>query len=441
MLTPTGEPNARLNATLALTQVIGFKRSLADCLEPARANLKSPRDRALTQQLCYGVLRFLPRLQAISQELLSKPLKKADQDIECLILIGLYQLLELRIPAHAALNATVDVAKQLRKIWAVKLVNALLRNFQRQQFDLIEKIDKNPVAKYSHPHWILQQFQHDWSEDWKKLIEANLQQPPMCLRVNLRRTSRENYLKLLKDQEINAEIISETSAGLRLEKAVDIEKIPYFSEGWVSVQDGAAQFAAEILDIFENAQVLDACAAPGGKTAHLLEKNLNLKMWVLDKDENRLLQIHNTLNRLDLLSENLTIKSVEAQNIDQWWNQTLFDRILLDAPCSGSGVIRRHPDITFLRKPKDIQSLVEQQQQLLDALWKVLAKGGKLLYATCSVFRQENDLQIQSFIQRHSDAKPLDIAFQFGRKMSIGRQILSGQNHLDGFYYALLQKD
>jgi 16S rRNA (cytosine967-C5)-methyltransferase len=441
MPTPTGAPNARLSATLALTQVIGFGRSLADCLEPALADLKDARDRALAQQLCYGVLRFFHKLQALNNELLSKPFKKADQDIECLILIGLYQLLELRIPAHAAISATVDVAKQLRKMWAVKLVNAVLRNFQRQQVDLIEKITKNPTAKYSHPRWILQKFQQDWADDWEKLAEANLQQAPMSVRVNLQKVSRENYLELLKNQEITAHLISNTSAGLRLEKAVDVEKLPYFSDGWVSVQDGAAQFAGEILDVFENAQVLDACAAPAGKTAHLLEKNHRLKMWALDKEERRILQIHNTLNRLNLLSENVTIKAVEAQNIEKWWNGQLFDRILLDAPCSGSGVIRRHPDIKLLRKPQDIQTLVEQQKQLLDAVWSVLAKGGKLLYATCSVFREENDLQMQAFIQRHTDAKPLEIAFQCGRNMPIGRQILSGQENLDGFYYALLQKD
>lgn len=442
MPTPIGAPNARLSATLALTQVIGFGRSLADCLEPALADLKDSRDRALAQQLCYGVLRFLPKLQALSHELLQKPLKKADQDIECLIFIGLYQLLELRIPPHAAINATVEVAKSLKKVWAVKLINAILRNFQRQQIDLIEKVTtKTPAAKYSHPRWILQQFQQDWADDWEKLVEANLQQAPMCLRVNLQKVSREDYLKLLKNQEINAEIISETSAGLRLEKAVDVEKLPCFSEGWVSVQDGAAQFAGEILDVFENTHVLDACAAPAGKTAHLLEKNPSLKLWALDKDEKRVLQIHNTLNRLNLLSENIKIQAVEAQNIEQWWNGQLFDRILLDAPCSGSGVIRRHPDIKLLRKKQDIQALVEQQKQLLDALWSLLAKGGKLLYATCSVFRQENDHQIQSFIERHADARSLEIAFQFGRNMPVGRQILSGQHQLDGFYYALLQKD
>lgn len=442
MHTPTGAPNARLSATRVLTQVIGFGRSLSDCLEPALADLKDDRDRALAQQLCYGVLRFFHKLQALNNELLQKPLKKADQDIECLILIGLYQLLELRIPPHAAINATVDVAKQLRKLWAVKLVNAILRNFQRQQVDLIEKITaKTPTAKYSHPRWILQQFQQDWADDWEKLVEANLQQAPMCLRVNLQKISRENYLELLKNQEINAEIIFETSAGLRLEKAVDVEKLPYFSEGWGSVQDGAAQFAAEILDVFENAHVLDACAAPGGKTAHLLEKNPHLKMWALDKEESRALQIHNTLNRLNLLIENVKIQAVEAQHIEKWWNGQLFDRILLDAPCSGSGVIRRHPDIKLLRKKQDIQTLVKNQKQLLEAMWQILAKGGKLLYATCSVFRQENDLQIQEFIQHHHDAKVLEIPFEIGRKMSIGRQILSGQNNLDGFYYALLQKD
>lgn len=441
MPTPTGAPNARLSATLALTQVIGCGRSLADCLEPALANLEDPQDRALAQQLCYGVLRFFDKLQAINNELLSKPLKKTDQDIKCLILIGLYQLLELRIPVHAAISATVDVAKQLHKMWAVKLVNAVLRTFQRQQIDLIKKVNKNPTAKYSHPHWMLQKFQQDWADDWEKLAQANLQPAPMCVRVNLQKVSRQNYLELLKNQQIIAHLIPDTSAGLRLEKAVNVEKLPYFSEGWVSVQDGAAQLAGEILDVFENAQVLDACAAPGGKTAHLLEKNPQLKIWALDKEENRVSKIYSNLNRLNLLSENIIIKAVETQNIEKWWNGQYFDRILLDAPCSGSGVIRRHPDIKLLRKPQDIQILVKQQQQLLDTVWSVLAKGGKLLYATCSVFREENDLQMQAFIQRHPDAKPLEIAFQCGRNMSIGRQILSGQENLDGFYYALLQKD
>ncbi|MEY3219857.1 MAG: rRNA ((967)-C(5))-methyltransferase RsmB [Pseudomonadota bacterium] len=441
MPTPIGVVNARVCATQILTQVLGFRRSLADILEPTLNTLKDPRDRALAQQLCYGVLRFLPKLQAIAQLLLSKPFKKADIDIECLILIGLYQLLELRIPPHAAISATVDVAKTRQKWWAVKLVNAVLRSFQRQQTDLLDKIAQNPLAQYSQPQWILQQFQQDWAEEWQQLAVANLQQAPMTLRVNIQKIARDDYVELLKKQAIEAETIPNLSAGLILKQAIDVNLLPYFSEGWVSVQDGAAQWAAEILDVPENSHVLDMCAAPAGKMAHLIEKNPTLKITALDKDEKRIQQIYSTLNRLGLLSENVTIKAVEAQNIEQWWNSQLFDRILLDAPCSGSGVIRRHPDIAFLRKPTDILSLVERQKALLNAAWRVLAKGGKLLYATCSVFCAENHLQIEDFLAQHPDATALELPIHDGIKMSVGRQILTGQSQMDGFYYALLQKD
>jgi len=441
MPTPLGVVNARVCAVQILTQVIGFRRSLADCADPFLNALKDSRDRALAQQLCYGVLRFLPKLQAIAQLLLSKPFKKADTDIECLILIGLYQLLELRIPPHAAISATVDVAKILKKVWAVKLVNAVLRTFQRQHPDLLEKVLQNSAAKYSCPQWILTHFQQDWAEDFQNIVEANLQQPPMSLRVNIQKASRDQYLELLKKQNIEADIILDTTTGLILKQAVDVSLLPHFLEGWVSVQDGAAQLAAEILDVSENTRVLDMCAAPAGKMAHFLEKNPALKMVALDKDEKRLQQIYTTLNRLSLLSENIKIQAVEAQNVEQWWDLQVFDRILLDAPCSGSGVIRRHPDIAFLRKPTDISALVERQKALLDAAWRVLAKGGKLLYATCSVFCAENHLQIQDFLTRHPDAKPLNLSLHCGIKMSVGRQILTGQSNMDGFYYALLQKD
>ncbi len=451
--------DARSVATQILTQVIRERRSLSHCLETQLPLLKDSRERALTQELCYGVLRWLPRLQALLKELLRKPLKTKDDDIQVLLLIGLYQHLYLQIPPYAATAATVEVTRTLKKDWASGLVNAVLRHFQRQRAQLLEQIDTKLSVKFAHPPWLLDRLQTNWPHHWESLLRANNSHPPLTLRINARCLSRETYLTHLQQANIVAELTPYTDYGvtiqqwpvtLGLEEQLDLLKsapakignwithLPGFSQGWISVQDGAAQLAAPLLDVPAGARVLDACAAPGGKTAHLLEHyNNSGTLFALDNQPARIKKLEETLQRLQLTA---TIRCADATQPHTWWDGNPFERILLDAPCSGSGVIRRHPDIKYLRQPNDMAALTDQQQGLLKALWPLLKPGGKLLYVTCSVFAEENELQIEKFLTTQHDADESRLMVQWGHALSRGRQILSGENNADGFYYACLTK-
>ena len=450
--------DARSVATQILTQVIRERRSLSHCLETQLPLLKDSRERALTQELCYGVLRWLPRLQALLKCLLRKPLKTKDDDIQVLLLIGLYQHLYLQIPPYAATAATVEVTRTLKKDWASGLVNAVLRHFQRQRKQLLEQIDTNLSVKFAHPPWLLDRLQTNWPHHWESLLHANNSHPPLTLRINARCLSRETYLTYLQQANIVAELTPYTDYGvtiqqwpvtLGLEEQLDLLKsapakignwityLPGFSQGWISVQDGAAQLAAPLLDVPAGARVLDACAAPGGKTAHLLEHYNSGTLFALDNQPTRIKKLEETLQRLQLTA---TIRCADATQPHTWWDGNPFERILLDAPCSGSGVIRRHPDIKYLRQPNDMAALTDQQQGLLKALWPLLKPGGKLLYVTCSVFAEENELQIEKFLTTQNDADESRLMVQWGHALSRGRQILSGENNADGFYYACLTK-
>jgi len=430
-------PDARTVATQILTQVIKNKRSLSDCLEIHLSVLQDSRERALAQSLCYGVLRWLLRLEAILNLLLKKPFKSKDYDIKVLLLIGLYQHIYSRIPSHAATAATVNVTRYLRKTWATGLVNAILREFQRHSSILLEQVDKKLSTRLAHPVWFLKRLQENFPDTWEMMAQANNEHPPMSLRINARLTSREAYLRELEKVDISARCISYTDCGIILAQAVPVEKLPYFSEGWVSVQDGAAQLAADLLDVPKGARVLDACASPGGKTAHLLEQGKVGMLFALDNQVRRVNKIYETLKRLQLSA---TVLHADMTQLDSWWDGQLFERILLDVPCSASGVVRRHPDIKYLRQDSDIQAFVKQQAHLLDAAWQVLAPKGKLLYITCSVFAEENHLQIQEFLKKHKNAREIPLAVVWGQAMPVGRQILTGEQNFDGFYYALCQK-
>lgn len=432
------QTDARYIATVVLKQILAEQRTLSECLEPALSTLPNPRERALAQALCYGVMRWLPRLQAILSKLMPKPLKTKDFDVLAVLLIGIYQHLYLRTPAHAATAATVNVVKMLDKNWASGLVNAILRNLARQQAVLESEVDQKESARFAHPAWLLNKLQKDWGKHWLAIATANNEHPPMNLRVNLRKCSREAYLVLLQEAGFNAQALAFTRAGLQLEQAVDVQRLPHFSEGWVSVQDGAAQLAVELLDVPEGARVLDACAAPGGKTAHLLETYNPSYLLALDNQPERLERLRETLTRLELHAEN---RCADASQLSHWWwDNKPFDRILLDAPCSASGVIRRHPDIKYVRQPKEIVTLAAQQSVLLSKLWETLAPQGKLLYITCSVFAEENHLQIQHFLAQHSDAEISQAVMPWGHSMPVGWQILPGEQGFDGFYYALIHK-
>lgn len=428
--------DARCVATQILTQVMGQKRSLSECLQAVP--LEDKREQALTQALCYGVLRWLPRLQALLTQLVSKPLKAKDLDVQVLLLLGLYQHLYLRIPAHAATAATVNVTHNLNKPWARGLVNAVLRNFQRQQAQLLTQIDNEPAVRLAHPQWLLTQLHTQWPQHWQAIANANNAHPPLTLRVNRRCLSRQQYQDCLHQANISATVTPDTDSGLTLAQAVDVNQLPGFNQGWVSVQDGAAQLAAPLLTVPPGARVLDACAAPGGKTAHLLEYYDDIKaLWALDHQPERVQRLKATLQRLKLTA---TVHCADASQPQQWWDGQPFERILLDAPCSASGVIRRHPDIKYLRQLADLQSLAQQQQQLLKRLWPLLAPGGHLLYVTCSVLAQENQVQIEGFLSQQPQAQEVNLTVDWGHACVHGRQILPGDANLDGFYYACLCK-
>jgi len=432
--------NVRAQAARCITAVIGEGESLTTALELSRS-VVAPRDIGLLYEMSFGVMRHYYQLYALARLLLSKNLKPRDKDILALILVGLYQLIYMRIPNHAALNETVSGTKALTKPWARGLVNALLRRYLRESEDLLQKVSKNPGVVAEMPTWLAQRLEKAWPEHWSQIREASQAHPPMSLRVNRACGDREQYLELLNAAELPAKPIESTPAGLQLVSAVNVEKLPGFEQGKVSVQDGAAQLASELLGPAAGDRVLDACAAPGGKTAALLEyaaaKGDMLDIVAWDNSEQRLQRLRDGLSRLSLQAE---VACVDVSDASEMEGIAAFDRILLDAPCSATGVIRRHPDIKLLRRETDIASLVKTQATMLDVLWQVLKPGGRLLYATCSILPDENVQQIQSFLSRQADASEIVMGENWGMTQKHGRQILPGQQGMDGFYYALLEK-
>jgi 16S rRNA (cytosine967-C5)-methyltransferase len=413
-------------------------RSLSDELDAALSAIPAHRDRSFVQALCYGVCRYYARLDVILSHLLSKPMKAKDSDVHALLLVGLYQLLEMRVPEHAAVAETVNAAQKLKKPWARGLVNAILREFLRQKASLLSTIQQDVEALYAHPQWWIDAVKIAWPDAWESILVANNMHPPFSLRVNQKQCSRADYLKILIEKGFQADLISETEMGVILAEPIAIETLPGFLTGDVSVQDGAAQLAAPLLQAKTGMRVLDACAAPGGKLAHLLELTPDLtKVTAIDVDPKRILLIKDTLSRLKLTADVICADVGEPAD---WWDGQLFDRILLDAPCSASGVIRRHPDIKLLREPEDIPALADEQLRILTALWPLLAPGGVLLYATCSIFPTENVDVIREFLATHPEAKEDKIQANWGMACEFGRQILPGMHQMDGFYYARLRK-
>lgn len=428
----------RAAATSILFEVIKNGRSLSDALQEGLKNFpNAPRDQAFIKAICYGVCRWYYPLNAIADLLIEKPLKEKDQDVHILVLVGLYQLIDMRIPDYAAVGETVAVTKKMKKIWAEKLVNGVLRQYQRVAAECDAEIQNNPVAVYSHPEWLIDAIEACAPERWESILDENNEHPPFALRVNTKHQSRAEYLQRLSESAIEASIIPETTAGIILETPIDVSSLPGFAEGDVSVQDGAAQLAAELLMVEAGQRVLDVCAAPGGKTAHILELQSDIEMVAVDCDKHRLDTVRENLERLKLSAECIC---ADAGDVSAWWDGKLFDRILLDAPCSASGVIRRHPDIKLLRRESDIATLALEQARILNSVWQTLKSGGMLLYATCSIFHEENDLIIKSFLDKHPDAIEEKIEASWGEAREVGRQIFPGMHKMDGFYYARIKK-
>lgn len=386
-----------------------------------------PRDEPLLRALVQGALRWHHRLDWQVGELSSRPLRGAQPELAALLRVGLYQLQESRIPEHAAVSATVDAAPLINAPRAKGLVNAVLRRFMRERDALTERMQQIPSALHSHPGWLIEALRHDWPSDWERVLEQNNRAPPMWLRVNLLRTSREEYLRELEAAGLAAELSVDVPSAVLLREPVGVRELPRFTAGEVSVQDAAAQLAPSLLRLGPGQRVLDACAAPGGKTGHLLETCPDVgELIAIDRDPERLERVRENLTRLRLVAK---LEAADATVPAEWWDGRAFDRILLDAPCSAVGVIRRHPDIKVLRRPADVERAVGLQARLLDALWPLLAPGGRLLYVTCSVLARENGRQIERFLARAPDAV-----------LERALTVLPGQANMDGFYYACIDK-
>jgi 16S rRNA (cytosine967-C5)-methyltransferase len=398
-------------------------------------------DRSLLRLLCYGTLRRHWYLQECVDALLGRPLKSRDSVVNALLAIGLYQLNETRIPDHAVVSQTVEAARMLRRPKLAPLVNAILRRALRDRIFDAQPSKEN--ALHDHPEWLLDVLKGDWPDDWRHIAAANNARAPMWLRVNPAFGSAADYMRRLEEDGIDSELLEGAPQALRLSEPQSVDALPGFADGHVSVQDAAAQLAAPWLLKDVSGRVLDACAAPGGKSGHLLELAAqHIDLTCIDKDEGRLVAVQENLDRLDF---DATLIAADASNPSKWWDGSPFDAILLDAPCSASGVIRRHPDIKLLRRETDIVALARLQFDLLEALWPLLVPGGRLLYVTCSVLAAENDKVVGRFLNATGDAQEDSVLqnnniHDLMRDKACGRQILPGTAGLDGFYYAGLKK-
>jgi 16S rRNA (cytosine967-C5)-methyltransferase len=431
--------NSRLIAANVIKSVIADHRSLDNALENVIPSTLSSQDKAFVQAMSYGVLRWHEKLNFILNKLLKKPFRNKDRDLQALALLGLYQICYSRVKPHAAVSETVSATKKSGKSWAAATINAVLRNYLRNREELDQSAEETLAIQTSHPLWLCDAIKKNWPAQQLEILAQNNQQAPMTLRVNRNQTTIDAYIEKLSEHEINGSPHPYASDAISLKNAVEISRLPNFQEGFASVQDAAAQLAAHLLDPQTGDRVLDACAAPGGKSCHLLEYAPKMtELVAIDCDAKRVEKIKENLNRLQLKA---TLVTADASLTASWWDNKLFDKILLDAPCSATGVIRRHPDIKWLRTKEDIDSLATIQQSLLEALWPLLAPGGTLLYATCSIFKQENEQQLDRFLSNHQEASELPIDAEWGTSCSYGRQIITGENGMDGFYYARLKKE
>jgi 16S rRNA (cytosine967-C5)-methyltransferase len=423
-------------AARVIGEVAGRGKSLDRALAPALENFEDGRDRAFLQAICYGVLRFHPRLEFLLEQLLNRPLKARDMQLRALMLTGLYQISSMDVPDHAAVAESVAAAQAIGRPSAKGMVNAVLRRYIRERTKLDELAMHSPEARWAHPEWLIDRLAADWPDRWQSVLEENNKQPPMWLRVNRARISRDEYLERLGQAATPGECATES---LCLETPAPAGSLPGFAEGLVSVQDAGAQLAAHLLDVRPGHRVLDACAAPGGKAAHIVELCNDVDLDALEIDRERLDMLESTFTRLGLEAR---LIEGDAGRPEAWWDGRAYDRILVDAPCTATGVIRRHPDIKILRRASDVVRLAQRQREILDQTWPLLRPGGHLLYATCSILREENQSQVVGFLRRHADSEPvmLELAADLGFDAGPGRQILPGDAGMDGFYYACLRK-
>lgn len=423
----------RAIAASVLDAVLYRGRSLKAELASALPPLVDPRDRALVEAICFAVLRQPQRFEAALATFLARPLPKRDARVRTLLYAGFAQLDPLGLPAHAAVAATVEAARMLGHEHQAGLVNALLRRAQREGLPAAD-----PHAHW--PPWLRDQLRQDWGDQaTTTIMEASATAPPMWLRVNALRGSRDDYAARLHAAGADAVIEPMLADALRLDAAVPVAALPGFDAGAVSVQDGSAQQVADALALAPGARVLDACAAPGGKAAHLLERDPAVQLVAIEIDAARLRRMRTGFARLGLAGRGRLV-TADAAALTTWWDGVPFDAVLLDAPCSATGIVRRQPDVLLHRRESDLTALGNTQAALLDALWRTLAPGGVLLYATCSILKCENEAQVDAFLARTADASAEPLDDRFGHASGVGRQRLPGENGMDGFFYARLRK-
>lgn len=426
----------RADAARLLARIVFDGVSLRSAFEARAARNADPRDRALLSATLFSASRWWLRFDSVLSGLLERALPTKAREIHALLVIGLVQIEIMAMPEYAVVAACVDAARLLGQPRHAGLVNAVLRRYLRERGTLLAEADRDAVSRHAHPRWLIERISSDWPRDAEAILAANNCEAALTLRVNRRRSSREDLLERLAAAGIDAEAPAHLADGLVLPESTDVSRLPGFAEGCFSVQDGAAQQVAELLDVANGQRVLDACAAPGGKSAHILER-AEVELTALDADGARLPRLRENLGRLGLSAN---VLHGDASRPPTWWDGKPFDRILLDAPCSASGIIRRQPDIKLHRRAADIAPLAAIQARLAAALWPMLAPGGKLLYATCSIFRAENEAVVVALLDAHADACALPVAERYGRAAGSGRQNLPGNKGMDGFYYALVEK-
>lgn len=428
--------DTRALAAQCLADVALGGASLRERLAPAQAQLADPRDRAFLTALCNEGARWWLRFDKALDALLEKPLRQREPALHALLVLGLVQLEILRLPPHAAVAATVEATRALERGGFAKLANAILRRWLREREALIRQLDRDAVTRSAHPRWLIEALQRDWPEHADAILTANNAPTPPMLRVNARRTTRDGVLAALTAVGTEASAHPFLHDAISLSANTGVTRLPGFAEGHFSVQDGVAQIAADLLELHDGARVLDACAAPGGKACHALER-ADITLLALEREPARAASIETNLSRLGLQCK---VQVGDAGEPATWWDGEAFDRILLDAPCSATGVIRRHPDIKLHRRGADIATLAQDQQRLLGALWPLLATSGRLVYATCSVLRIENTAVIETFLAAHPDAHAATFELPTGQRAGHGWQILPGEGGLDGMFYAVLTK-
>ena len=428
--------DTRALAAQALADIALRGVSLRDAMEQRAPKLRDPRDRALLTALLNDGARWWLRFDAALDHLLDKPLRRREPEVHALLVLGLVQLDVLELQDYAAVAATVEAARALKRPHLAGLVNAVLRRWQRERTALLAELDAQPESRYAMPQWLVKAIAADWPTQAEAVLADSSREPPLMLRANRRRVSRDALIEQLRAGGYTADAHPWLTDGIVLPHSSDVTRMPGFAQGLFAVQDGAAQVSADLLDLHNGQRVLDACAAPGGKACHLLER-ADITLTALEFDATRATRIRQNLERLGLQAD---LRIGDAGDPSAWWDGKPYDRILIDAPCSATGVLRRRPDVRLHRRASDIDVLVAQQQRILSALWPLLAPGGRLIYVTCSLLRAENEAVTEHFLAGRDDARVIPVQLPFGQAAAVGWQILPGDSDLDGMYYAVLER-